>query len=51
MDRPIRLYTPVRANALATPATFPPTEDTPFRPRSPYAVAKACAQNLVWQLP
>ncbi len=26
---------------------MPATEDTPFRPRSPYAIAKACAHNLI----
>jgi len=32
---------PVRANALAIRGDAPADENTPFRPRSPYAVAKA----------
>ena len=45
--RPIRLYNAGSSECFGDTGTTPATEDTPFRPRSPYAVAKVCAHNLI----
>lgn len=47
IDRPIRLYSAGSSECFGDTGTARANEDTPFRPRSPYAVAKACAHNLV----
>jgi len=44
---PIRLYNAGSSECFGDTGGNPATEQTPFRPRSPYAVAKACAHNLV----
>jgi len=44
---PIRLYNASSSECFGDTGLEPANEDTPFRPRSPYAVAKACAHNLV----
>jgi GDPmannose 4,6-dehydratase len=46
-ERPIRLYHAGSSECFGDTGELPANEDTPFRPRSPYAVAKACAHNLV----
>lgn len=46
-DRPIRLYNAGSSESFGDTGEQPANEATPFRPRSPYAVAKACAHNLV----
>ncbi len=46
-ERPIRLYHAGSSECFGDTGDVPATEATPFRPRSPYAVAKACAHNLV----
>jgi GDPmannose 4,6-dehydratase len=46
-DRPIRLYHAGSSECFGDTGDVAATEATPFRPRSPYAVAKACAHNLV----
>lgn len=46
-DRPIRLYNAGSSESFGDTGEHPANEATPFRPRSPYAVAKACAHNLV----
>lgn len=46
-ERPIRLYSAGSSECFGDTGTAAANEDTPFRPRSPYAVAKACAHNLV----
>lgn len=45
--RPIRLYNAGSSECFGDTGWQPANEMTPFRPRSPYAVAKACAHNLV----
>lgn len=45
--RPIRLYNAGSSECFGDTGMVPASENTPFRPRSPYAVAKACAHNLV----
>jgi GDPmannose 4,6-dehydratase len=47
VDRPIRLYNAGSSECFGETGTSPANESTPFRPRSPYAVAKTCAHNLV----
>ncbi len=47
VERPVRLYHAGSSECFGDTAGAPATEETPFRPRSPYAVAKACAHNLV----
>lgn len=47
VDRPIRFYSAGSSECFGDTGTVRANEDTPFRPRSPYAVAKACAHNLV----
>lgn len=44
---PIRLYNAGSSECFGDTGDTPATESTPFRPRSPYAVAKACAHNLI----
>jgi GDPmannose 4,6-dehydratase len=43
----IRLYSAGSSECFGDTANEKANELTPFRPRSPYAVAKACAHNLV----
>lgn len=43
IDRPIRLYNAGSSECFGDTGTVPANESTPFRPRSPYAVAKATA--------
>ena len=47
VDRPVRLYNAGSSECFGDTGSQPATESTPFQPRSPYAVAKACAHNLV----
>jgi GDPmannose 4,6-dehydratase len=47
VDRPIRLYSAGSSECFGDTGTQTANENTPFRPRSPYAVAKVCAHNLV----
>ena len=47
VERPIRLYHAGSSECFGDTGGIAATESTPFRPRSPYAVAKACAHNLV----
>lgn len=47
VGRPIKFYSAGSSECFGDTGTAPANEDTPFRPRSPYAVAKACAHNLV----
>ncbi len=44
---PIKLYNAGSSECFGDTGDYPANEDTPFRPRSPYAVAKVCAHNLV----
>lgn len=43
MDRPIKLYNAGSSECFGDTGDTPADETTPFRPRSPYAVAKAAA--------
>lgn len=45
--RPIRFYNAGSSECFGDTGSQRANEDTPFRPRSPYAVAKVCAHNLV----
>ena len=45
--RPIRLYNAGSSECFGDTGSIPATEKTPFSPRSPYAVAKVTAHNLV----
>lgn len=47
VDRPIRFYNAGSSECFGDTGNSAATEDTPFRPRSPYAVAKVCAHNLI----
>jgi GDPmannose 4,6-dehydratase len=47
LGRPLRLYNAGSGECFGDTGGTAATEETPFRPRSPYAVAKACAHNLV----
>ena len=47
VDRPIRLYSAGSSECFGDTGTVAAREDTPFNPRSPYAVAKASAHWLV----
>ena len=47
VGRPLRFYSAGSSECFGDTGTARANEDTPFRPRSPYAVAKACAHNLV----
>lgn len=44
---PTRLYSAGSSECFGDTSITPATEDTPFHPRSPYAVAKAAAHNLI----
>lgn len=43
MERPIRLYNACSSECFGDTGSIPADENTPFRPRSPYAVAKSAA--------
>lgn len=45
--RPIRFYNAGSSECFGDTGTQAASENTPFRPRSPYAVAKVCAHNLI----
>jgi GDPmannose 4,6-dehydratase len=45
--RPVKLYNAGSSECFGDTGAAPADETTPFRPRSPYAVAKVCAHNLV----
>jgi len=45
--KPIRFYSAGSSECFGDAGAAPASEETPFRPRSPYAVAKAAAHNLV----
>lgn len=47
VDLPIRLYNAGSSECFGDTKSQPASETTPFRPLSPYAVAKVCAHNLV----
>lgn len=47
VDRPVRLYNSGSGECFGDTGGFTANEQTPFRPRSPYAVSKVCAHNLV----
>jgi GDPmannose 4,6-dehydratase len=47
VDRPIRFCNAGFSECFGDTGGVPANEQTPFHPRSPYAVAKACAHNLV----
>jgi GDPmannose 4,6-dehydratase len=47
VERPVRFYNAGSSECFGDTGTTPASEATAFRPRSPYAVAKACAHNLV----
>jgi GDPmannose 4,6-dehydratase len=47
LDPSIRLYNAGSSECFGNTGDIPADENTAFRPRSPYAVAKACAANLV----
>jgi GDPmannose 4,6-dehydratase len=48
IDRTIRFFQASSAVVFGPTADVPQTETTPYRPRSPYAAAKACADSLVF---
>jgi GDPmannose 4,6-dehydratase len=45
--KPIRFYSAGSSECFGDTGAAPASEETPFRPRSPYAVAKVSAHNLV----
>ena len=47
VDADIRLFNAGSSECFGDTGSASASEDTPFRPLSPYAVAKVCAQNLV----
>jgi GDPmannose 4,6-dehydratase len=47
VEEPISFYNAGSSECFGDTGDQRATEDSPFRPRSPYAVAKACAHNLV----
>ena len=47
VELPIRFYSAGSSECFGNTGNEPATEETPFRPRSPYAVAKATAHGLV----
>ena len=47
VGRPIRFYNAGSSECFGDTGLEPANEATPFSPRSPYAVAKTCAHNLV----
>jgi GDPmannose 4,6-dehydratase len=46
-EKPVRLYNASSSECFGDTGDTPANEETPFRPRSPYAVAKASAHWLV----
>lgn len=42
----VRIYQASSSEVFGACATYPQNEETPFRPRSPYACAKACAFQM-----
>jgi len=47
LEKPIRIYHASSSECFGDVGTKPATEDMPFRPRSPYGVAKASAHWLI----
>lgn len=47
LDKPIRLYSAGSGECFGDTESHPANEQTPFRPRSPYAVAKSTAHWMV----
>src|SRR4029079_12233852 len=47
VDPAIRFFQASSAEVFGASTDVPRTEATPYRPRSPYAAAKACADSLV----
>lgn len=47
LNHPIRFYNAGSSECFGDTGLNPATEDTPFHPKSPYAVAKTSAQQLV----
>lgn len=47
VERPIRFYSAGSSECFGNAAEAPATEETPFHPRSPYAIAKVAAHQLV----
>lgn len=47
LDPSMRFYSAGSSECFGNTGEIPADENTAFRPRSPYAVAKACAANLV----
>ena len=47
VGKPTRLYNAGSSECFGDTGNLPANELTPFRPRSPYAVAKACSHNLI----
>ncbi len=47
VERPIRFYSAGSSECFGDTGNEPATEETPFHPRSPYAVAKVSAYGLV----
>ena len=47
IGRPIRFYNAGTSEGFGDTGEIPATEETPFHPRSPYAVAKVSAHHLV----
>jgi GDPmannose 4,6-dehydratase len=47
LERPVRFYNAGSGECFGDTGDKPATEESPFRPRSPYAVAKATAHSLV----
>ena len=47
VESPIRFYSAGSSECFGNTDNTPATEETPFRPRSPYAVAKSSAHGLV----
>ncbi len=45
--KPIRFYSAGSSECFGDTGAIPASEETPFKPRSPYAVAKTSAHNLV----
>lgn len=47
VGKPTKLYNAGSSECFGDTGTLPANELTPFRPRSPYAVAKGCSHNLI----
>lgn len=47
VNTPVRLYNAGSSECFGDTGDVPANEDTPFRPRSPYAVAKTTAHHLI----